>query len=438
MDISTWYLPFNPINIPMPFFTNFAAVQKIPPPHNMLPEYININDYDYPLPDERIARFPLEQRDATRLLVFRDGTPADSTFSMLDQHIPEKSLFVFNNTRVIRARLIFRKASGSRIEIFCLQPLGGYGQTGGITTWKCLVGNAKRWKSGPLEMTVDTGIGEVTLNARKGEMAGDAFEITFGWDKPEMPFEQVLEFAGKVPLPPYLNREPVESDTERYQTIYAEFNGSVAAPTAGLHFTPAVLEKLESRHCSFEYLTLHVGAGTFKPVSVEDARHHAMHEEELIIERQSILRLLQHNGGSIIPVGTTSMRSLESLYWLGVQLINGKDPGEEFFIDQWEPYRTKTSIPPAEALQAIYDYLTARQMNSISGFTRIMIAPGYRFRMCDALVTNFHQPRSTLLLLVAAFIGEGWKKAYMFALEHGYRFLSYGDSCLFFPEKEKG
>lgn len=404
----------------------------------MLPELININDYDYPLPGERIARFPLEQRDATRLLVFRDGTPADSLFSLLDQHIPEKSLFVFNNTRVIRARLIFRKVSGSRIEIFCLQPLGGYGQTGGITTWKCLVGNAKRWKSGPLEMTVDTGMGEVTLSAHKGEKAGDAFEITFGWDKPEMPFEQVLEFAGKVPLPPYLNREPVESDTERYQTIYAEFNGSVAAPTAGLHFTPAVLEKLESRHCSFEYLTLHVGAGTFKPVSVEDARQHAMHEEELIIERQSILRLLQHSGGNIIPVGTTSMRSLESLYWLGIQLINGKDPGEEFFIDQWEPYQSEVSIPPAEALQAIYDYLTARRMNSISGFTRIMIAPGYRFRMSDALVTNFHQPRSTLLLLVAAFIGEGWKKAYMFALEHGYRFLSYGDSCLFFPEKEEG
>ncbi len=404
---------------------------------NMLPEFLNIQEYDYPLPDDRIARFPLEERDATKLLVFKDGKPAASMFSRIDSHLPEGSMLVFNDTRVIRARLSFRKTTGSRVEVFCLQPLGGYGQKGGKTTWKCLIGNAKRWKSGILEMHIETSSGTVTLTAEKGLAIEDAFEITFGWDKPEIPFEQILEFAGKVPLPPYLKREPVESDANRYQTIYAKFNGSVAAPTAGLHFTPAVLNKLEARHCSFEYLTLHVGAGTFKPVSASDARAHVMHEEEIIIARNFIRRLLQHNSGPVVTVGTTSMRSLESLYWLGVRIITGKLPEGHFFIEQWEPYNDELNITTREALEAVYNHMAVRQMDTIRGFTRIMIAPGYRFRICDALVTNFHQPQSTLLLLVAAFAGRGWRDAYNFALQNNYRFLSYGDSCLFFPEKSR-
>lgn len=394
---------------------------------------LNIADYDYPLSDDRIAKYPLAERDSSKLLVYRKGEITDSDFLKINEHLPTDSLLVFNNTRVIRARLIFQKESGTHIEIFCLQPEGSYGQTGGTVTWKCLIGNAKRWKSGNLSMTAGEGDERVTLTASRSEQIADAHRITFTWNKPAMAFEQVLDLAGKVPLPPYLNRDPELSDAERYQTIYAQFSGSVAAPTAGLHFTPKVLESIEARGCRFEYLTLHVGAGTFKPVSVEDARNHNMHEEELIVEKQLILKLLQNISGNIIPVGTTSMRSLESLYWLGCRILHGDEPGDHFFIHQWEPYQPDVIIPASEALQAIYDYLNRKKIHSLSGFTQIMIVPGYRFRVCHALITNFHQPQSTLLLLVAALIGENWKKIYQHALEQGYRFLSYGDSCLFFP-----
>lgn len=395
---------------------------------------INISDYSYPLPDERIARFPLEKRDLSKLLVAENGALTDAAFKNIAEFIPAGSLLVFNNTRVIRARLVFRKEEGARIEVFCLQPDGAYGQMG-HATWKCFIGNAKRWKSGDLTMTVDTSNGPLLLTAARLQPVGDAHLVSFSWDRSDMPFEQVLEFAGKVPLPPYLNREPVESDAERYQTIYAEFNGSVAAPTAGLHFTPEVLLSLEARGCNFDYLTLHVGAGTFKPVSAGDARDHQMHEEEVIVEKSFILRLLQNLQGNIIPVGTTSMRSLESLYWLGVQILNGKEPSDHFTIQQWEPYESEVKIPASEALQAILDLMNRRRLNSFSGNTGIMIVPGYRFRICTVLITNFHQPQSTLLLLVAAFFGNGWKTAYHFALDNNFRFLSYGDSCLFFRKQ---
>jgi S-adenosylmethionine:tRNA ribosyltransferase-isomerase len=397
----------------------------------MIIPLIDISAYNYPLPDERIARFPLEKRDQSKLLIAKGDQITDSLFTRIASHIPDGSLLVFNDTRVIRARLVFFKPEGARIEIFCLQPDGAYGQTH-QATWKCFIGNAKRWKGGELKLEISSPGGIITLKAVRGIVSGDAHLVHFEWDTPEMPFEQVLEFAGKVPLPPYLNREPVESDTERYQTIYARFNGSVAAPTAGLHFTPAILESLEAAHCTFDYLTLHVGAGTFKPVSVSDARQHQMHEEELIVEKPFLLRLLQNLQGHIVPVGTTSMRSLESLYWLGVQIINGQEPSGPFIIRQWEPYEPDVKIPPAESLQAILDFMSRKGVNSIHGFTGIMIVPGYKFRICNILVTNFHQPQSTLLLLVAAFIGESWKKAYQFALENDFRFLSYGDSCLFF------
>ncbi len=393
--------------------------------------FINISDYNYPLPDDRIARFPLEKRDQSKLLLFKDGSISQSSFSKIASHIPEGSMLVFNDTRVIKARLVFFKPEGARIEIFCLQPEGAYGQTH-LATWQCFIGNAKRWKSGKLQMQIESPEGTITLIAKRGIVLGDAHLVHFEWDAAEIPFEQVLEFAGKVPLPPYLNREPVESDAERYQTIYARFNGSVAAPTAGLHFTPAILESLEATRCRFDYLTLHVGAGTFKPVSATDAREHLMHEEEIIVEKSFLLKLLQNLHGHVVPVGTTSVRTLESLYWLGVQLINGEEPEGNFFIHQWEPYESEVKIPASEALQAIIDYLSRKGLEFIHGFTGIIIVPGYRFRICNVLITNFHQPKSTLLLLVAAFIGESWKKAYQFALENDFRFLSYGDSCLFF------
>ncbi len=395
---------------------------------------INISDYNYPLPDERIARFPLEKRDQSKLLVVSDDNISADHFSRIAEHIPDGSLLIFNDTRVIRARLVFFKPEGARIEVFCLQPEGAYGQTN-QATWKCFIGNAKKWKSGELKMEISSPRGMITLLAERGQAIGDAHIVHFKWDIPALPFEQVLEFAGKVPLPPYLNREPVESDAERYQTIYARFNGSVAAPTAGLHFTPEVLKSLETKGGSFDYLTLHVGAGTFKPVSVADAREHQMHEEEVIVEKSFLLRLLQNLHGDIIPVGTTSMRSLESLYWLGVKIINGQEPSGQFIIHQWEPYESEVKIPASESLQVIIDYLSRNNLNSIHGYTGIMIVPGYRFRICNVLVTNFHQPQSTLLLLVAAFIGESWKKAYQFALENDFRFLSYGDSCLFFRKE---
>ena len=397
---------------------------------------IHIAEYDYPLPNERIAKYPLSNRDQSKLLIYKDGQITESTFSRISEQLPKNSLLIFNNTKVIRARLIFRKESGTRIEIFCLQPEGGYGQTGGSSTWKCLIGNAKRWKSGPIQLIVDDGENKVTLTATKGERIIDAYKVHFTWDKPEMTFEQVLEILGKTPLPPYLNRDPEASDRERYQTIYAEFNGSVAAPTAGLHFTPKVFQSLEDDHIQLDYLTLHVGAGTFKPVAVADAREHQMHEEELIVERGFLLRLIQSLQNPVIPVGTTSMRSLESLYWLGIQILNGNEPDPNFIISQWEPYQHEVKTPAVEVLQAIADYMSRKNLIRISGFTGIMIVPGYTFRICKAIITNFHQPQSTLLLLVSAFIGKNWEIVYNYALEHDFRFLSYGDSCLFFPESE--
>lgn len=395
---------------------------------------IHIAEYDYPLSEERIAKYPLPQRDQSKLLIYKDNQIAESTFSHIAEQLPKNSLLIFNNTRVIRARLIFRKESGTRIEIFCLQPEGGYGKTGGSSTWKCLIGNAKRWKSGQLKLRMGDDSSPVILNASKGKRTGDAYLVDFTWEPRELAFEQVLEISGETPLPPYLNRDPEVSDQERYQTIYAQFNGSVAAPTAGLHFTPSVLQSIEDKHIQLDYLTLHVGAGTFKPVAVADAREHEMHEEELIVERGFLLRLIQSLQHPVIPVGTTSMRSLESFYWLGIQILNGLEPETKFTISQWEPYQYDVKTPAVEALQAIADFMGRRNLVRISGFTGIMIAPGYTFRICTALITNFHQPKSTLLLLVSAFIGKNWKKVYDYALEHDFRYLSYGDSCLFFRE----
>lgn len=394
-------------------------------------EYIPIKEYNYPLPETSIAKYPLEKRDETKLLVVNKGTITDSQFIRLHDFLPSESLLIFNNTKVIKARLIFHKTGGARIEIFCLSKENS---GNGYAIWKCYVGNSKKWKNQPLEIRHDESL--PTLTAERQSSKGDVHFIKFTWNDASLTFEEILELYGKVPLPPYIDREPVTEDRERYQTIYALYDGSVAAPTAGLHFTDRVFADLEKKGCTIDFVTLHVGAGTFKPVSADNAAEHEMHDEQIIVHSDTILRLIQNLQGTIIPVGTTSMRTLESIYWLGLQIITGNTNRIEetgsFFIDQWEPYKPTNQIPAVESLTAVYDYMKSSGLSTISGYTKIMIAPGYKFRICNALITNFHQPQSTLLLLVAAFIGQDWKVAYNHAVENNYRFLSYGDSCLFF------
>lgn len=398
-------------------------------------EAIPITDYNYNLPDSRIARFPLEKRDQSKLLVLKDNIITDSQFVQLPDYIPSRSLLIFNNTRVIKARLIFNKPGGARIEIFCLDEES----TGnGYAVWQCYVGNSKKWKHGSLTLT--DAENNLILEASRISTTGDTHLIRFTWNNAQRSFEELLEIFGKIPLPPYIDREPVAGDRERYQTIYARYDGSVAAPTAGLHFTDTVLERLLQDKNTIDYLTLHVGAGTFKPVTVDNALKHQMHEEKVIIHRDTILRLIQNIDKTIVPIGTTSMRSLESLYWVGHQLITGKvkNLGETglFHVEQFEPYIDSGNISTHDSLTAIYDYLKVNHLTELCGSTGIMIFPGYKFRICNALVTNFHQPQSTLLLLVAAFIGERWKTIYQHALNNDYRFLSYGDSCLFFQHND--
>ncbi len=395
-------------------------------------EPIPITNYNYSLPDNKIAKFPLEKRDETKLLVMCDGSITDTGFNKLSDFVPSTSFLVFNNTRVIKARLVFHKSEGARIEIFCLNEEDA-GE--GYAIWKCYIGNAEKWKNNDLYLEDPNST--IILSASKENVEGNTYIVKFKWNS-VMSFEEVLEIFGNVPLPPYLNREPVADDRERYQTIYARHDGSVAAPTAGLHFTDQVFEDLQKKECSFNYLTLHVGAGTFKPVTANNALDHSMHEEKVILNRDMLLRLIQNFQNTIISVGTTSMRSLESIYWLGLQIIQGvhntQPPSAAFNIDQWYPYQAKGNLSSIEALSAVYDYMKLHNLKEMSGYTRIMIIPGYKFRICDALITNFHQPQSTLLLLVAAFTGSNWRKAYDHALANEYRFLSYGDSCLFFNQ----
>lgn len=396
--------------------------------------HLPISGYNYPLPESRIAIYPLEKRDDSKLLVLKDSSIEDSQFKNFAEFIPEKSFFIFNNTKVIKARLVFYKPEGARIEIFCLDEVEA---GAGYALWNCYVGNSKKWKNQELKQYSDEM--QFTLTAERISTDGDTQRIRFAWNNTALNFENILEVFGRVPLPPYIHREPVAEDRERYQTIYATHDGSVAAPTAGLHFTESVFERLQEKHCNRDYVTLHVGAGTFKPVSSDNAAEHPMHEEKVIIQKDTILRLIQSLNETIVAVGTTSMRSLESLYWAGHQIITGNDhylkENGMFYIDQWEPYGAIGNISVADALTAIYDYLRHNSLKEITGMTRIMIVPGYDFKVCKALVTNFHQPQSTLLLLVAAFIGEKWKSVYEHALSYDYRFLSYGDSCLFFPDK---
>jgi S-adenosylmethionine:tRNA ribosyltransferase-isomerase len=408
----------------------------------MHPSEQSISNFTYVLPDDRIARYPLEQRDASKLLLYKKGEISQDSFSNIDAHIPQGSLLVFNNSRVMEARLLFQKETGGIIEIFALEPHEQYPDiTSAMNTcspirYKCLVGGAGKWKRGMvLHKTVQKGDAAVTIAARISDRRPDCFVIDFDWQPADLPFAEVLHALGQMPIPPYLHREAEPADNERYQTIYAKEEGSVAAPTAGLHFTPAVFEKLQARQIGLAYLTLHVGAGTFMPVKSTTMAGHQMHAEFMDVDA-GLLRRLGEEKGIVIPVGTTSMRTLESLYWMGLKtFLNPAIPLSELEISQWEAYENTSvsGVSAGEALGALVQWMEARQMQRLIVKTQILIAPGYRFRICKGLITNFHQPQSTLLLLVAAMLGNDWKKVYDYALQHEFRFLSYGDSSLLIP-----
>ena len=428
-------------------------------------EEILIEEYNYPLPDERIAKYPLAQRDHSKLLVYRDGQVQEDVFHHIGQYLSSDSLLIYNNTRVIQARLEFHKAvgdeairqvgdkaRGARIEIFCLEPLHPHdyqlalGATQGCT-WKCMIGNAKKWKSGALSLTTTLSSGqEVTLFAEKGEQTGNTFAVHFSWNLTgvadlNISFAEILDAVGELPIPPYLNRKTEDSDKTTYQTVYSRIKGSVAAPTAGLHFTDQVLDGLRAQGVQTAEVTLHVGAGTFQPVKVANANDHTMHTEVIAVTKDTLIALRDHIG-DIVAVGTTSMRTLESLYFIGDQLSTlnsqlSKDRSSEceirtLTVSQFAPYTHEYTLSTREALQAIVDYLDATGQDVLHAETQIMIKPGYQFRVVDKLITNFHQPKSTLLLLVSAFVSGDWHTIYDYALAHDFRFLSYGDSSILF------
>lgn len=399
-------------------------------------QQIRIEEYDYPLPDERIAKFPLAKRDESKLLLYKDGQVSESVFKHIADYLPAGSLLVYNNTRVIQARLLFQKATGARIEVFCLEPAEPHDyalifQQTERCSWICLVGNLKKWKDGLLTKKVAIQGEEVILSAEKKESHGDSHRIEFTWNNPKYTFADLLDAAGVLPIPPYLHRETEKSDLVTYQTVYSKIKGSVAAPTAGLHFTPEVLADVDAHGIGREEVTLHVGAGTFKPVKSETIEGHEMHTEFISVRRSSIERI-QKNLGKIIAVGTTSVRTLESLYYIGVKLTSHPDAtSEELVVNQWMPYEeANNQIPVAEALQHILDYLDRHQADKLVTATQIIIAPGYEFKIVRGIITNFHQPKSTLLLLISAFVKGNWRTIYDYALSHDFRFLSYGDSSL--------
>ena len=386
---------------------------------------IYIADYNYPLPDERIAKYPLAERDHSKLLVYRDGKVSEDRFYHIGDYIAPHSLLVYNNTRVIQARLEFHKSSGARIEVFCLEPIAPHdyqlslGATTGCT-WKCMVGNAKKFNVESLELRVER-LG-VTLRVSKGEQRGNTYEVHFSWDNEKVSFAEILDAVGELPIPPYLNRKTEESDKRTYQTVYSRIKGSVAAPTAGLHFTERVLDDIRSRGIETEELTLHVGAGTFLPVKTADANEHTMHTEIIAVPKKAIEHIISKLG-HIVAVGTTSMRTLESLYFIGCH-------PDQPTVGQFEPYENEFTLSIKDSLQAIVDYLEATGQETLHAETQIMIKPGYEFRVVDQLITNFHQPQSTLLLLVSAFVNGDWKTIYDYALSYDFRFLSYGDSSI--------
>ena len=400
---------------------------------------IFIQDYSYELPHDKIAQFPLEKRDQSKLLVCVKGKVYSDHFNNIHNFLPENSLLVFNNTKVIRARLIFYKETGAKIEIFCLEPIHpsreiqtAFEQTG-CCIWKCFVGNKKKWKEGKLIKEIVYKDRKVILTVQLMEKQSDTVNVEFCWQPDFLNFSEILNLTGLVPLPPYISREAIEPDKYRYQTVYAKHNGSVAAPTAGLHFTNNVFESLDNKNIQMEYVTLHVGAGTFKPVISESVNDHIMHIENIAINKKTIESLIYNSKERNIAVGTTSIRTLESLYWFGVKLLVDKLSKTEFKIQQWDPYLEKYDIdvPSRESLESVLYYMSKQKIENLRGETQLLIAPGYNYKIINGIITNFHQPRSTLLLLVAAYIGSLWKEAYEYALKNDFRFLSYGDSCLF-------
>ena len=405
-----------------------------------------IADFNYPLPDERIAKYPLPERDHSKLLIYRDGAVSEDHFYNVGEYINPSALLIYNNTRVIQARLEFYKTTGARIEIFCLEPLTPHDYQLSLSsttgcTWKCMVGNAKKWHTGDaLELKIKNEKLKIALRAYKEEQLGNTFAVRFEWNGDDISFAEILDAAGELPIPPYLNRKTEASDLKTYQTVYSRIKGSVAAPTAGLHFTESVLADLHRRGIETDELTLHVGAGTFLPVKTADANEHTMHTEIIAVPRETIAHILAKLG-SIVAVGTTSMRTLESLYFIGCQLRNAEMSEyrniDSIHVDQFEPYENDSQLSTlssplstAEALQSILDYLDATHQQTLHAETQIMIKPGYTFHVVDQLITNFHQPQSTLLLLVSAFVGGDWHTIYDYALSHDFRFLSYGDSSI--------
>ena len=417
------------------------------------PKHIRISDYQYPLPDERIAKFPIAQRDHSKLLVYRHSEVGEDVFYHLPDYLPKGSLMVFNNTKVIQARMHFRKSTGALIEVFLLEPAepSDYElmfQTSGHCSWYCLVGNLKKWKEGTLERELRVESGELRVTATRGEIHGTSHRIDFEWTG-GLSFAEVIDAMGELPIPPYLNRETQESDKTTYQTVYSKIKGSVAAPTAGLHFTEQVLQAIDAAGIDREELTLHVGAGTFKPVKSEEIEGHEMHTEFISVRRSTIQKLIDHNA-SAIAVGTTSVRTLESLYYMGLKVMQNPDLSEDqLHVSQWEPYHNgdcplceqrselQGDCPQCdralESLKALAAWMDARDLEVLHSSTQIIIAPGYDYHIVKMLVTNFHQPQSTLLLLVSAFVKGDWRKIYDYALAHDFRFLSYGDSSLLIP-----
>ena len=402
------------------------------------PRHIRISDYNYPLPDERIAKFPIAQRDHSKLLIYRKGEVGEDVFFHLPDYLPKGALMVFNNTKVIQARMHFRKETGALIEVFLLEPAepSDYElmfQTTDCCAWYCLVGNLKKWKEGTLRRTIELNGQQIEVCATRGPLHGTSHRIDFTWTG-GFSFAEIIDAMGELPIPPYLNRETQESDKTTYQTVYSKIKGSVAAPTAGLHFTPEVLADIDAHGIDREELTLHVGAGTFKPVKSEEIEGHEMHTEFISVRRQTIEKLIQH-GGEAIAVGTTSVRTLESLYYMGLKVMQNPDLTEEqLHVAQWEPYEVKgEDIKSEKSLQALLGWMKNHDLEVLHSSTQIIIAPGYDYHIVKMLVTNFHQPQSTLLLLVSAFVKGDWHRIYDYALSHDFRFLSYGDSSLLIP-----
>ncbi|MDE3235719.1 MAG: S-adenosylmethionine:tRNA ribosyltransferase-isomerase [Bacteroidota bacterium] len=412
----------------------------------MHPKDLSIKEFSYELPDEKIAKYPLAERDQSKLLIYKEGKIEEDTYEHLDQFLPENTLLIFNNTKVVEARLIFQKSTGGLIEIFCLEPADLYPD---ITTamlqkgkvlWNCLVGGAKKWKEELVTKQIEIRSKHVTITARRTEKTGDTFLIAFEWNDHSISFAELLHAAGSIPLPPYLNRATEESDKETYQTVYAKHDGSVAAPTAGLHFTEKIFSRLAEKNIQHTFVTLHVGAGTFKPVKSEILKDHEMHAEFIDVSVDLVEQLSKASNKTIVSVGTTSLRTIESLYWMGVKVITKRKETnhlniEAISVSQWDAYELQDHLHFTEAFAALLQWMQEKEMTRIITKTRIIIAPGYSLKVADGIITNFHQPQSTLLLLIASVIGNDWKKVYDYALNHSFRFLSYGDGSLLWKTK---